>query len=515
MAKVVGPQDYGKRTIPDLLERSRMLGEERPILFDLTTRREFTFGEFLGLVAGAAARLLERYQPGDRVAVLASNCAEYFVLRYALSCAGLVEIALNGNHRGPILKHMLEITKPSAIVVQNRFLANLDSAVEGLPRIGRILEDQLKEMTSRPRNWEQRRHIELQPSDPARIVFTSGTTGRSKAVEFSHAYEVHTGERHVDLIGIGPRDRWLYVTPMFHIDAIYISSILFHTGGALLLAPKFSVSRFWRDAEDSSATYLSHLGATLGLLLKGDDPPPGCTLKVAVGGGASTVQIEEVERRFNIHVLEAFAMTECIACTINRFGQRRAGSAGRAIDGYEIAVVDGHDRILPHGDTGEIVVRSAEPSGLFTRYIGDPAATSHAMRGGWFHTGDLGLLDEEGYLTYRGRLKDAIRVKGENVSAMELEAIVELHPAVARSAAVGVASDIGDEEILLYVESTGVGPKPEKLRAFIAERAAAFLLPRYISVVERLPLTATGKVDKSELSREPSETTWVRQGPLV
>lgn len=276
----------------------------------------------------------------------------------------------------------------------------------------------------------------------------------------------------------------------------------------MLLAPNFSVSRFWRDVEESGATYFSYLGAILGLLLKGANPPLNCTLKVAVGGGASATQIEEVERRFNIHVLEAFAMTECIACTINRIDQRRLGSAGRAIDGYEIAIVDAHDTRLPHGETGEIIVRSAERSGLFTRYVGDPSATSQAIRRGWFHTGDLGVLDEDGYLTYRGRMKDTIRVRGENVSAMELEAIVDLHPAVARSAAVGTVSDIGDEEILLYVETAGVGLRPEKLCAFIEERAAAFLIPRYISMVEQLPLTVTGKVDKSELSREPSKTAW-------
>ena len=175
----------------------------------------------------------------------------------------------------------------------------------------------------------------------------------------------------------------------------------------------------------------------------------------------------------------------------------------RAIEGYEVAIANAEGELLPAGARGEILVRSDEPSGLFTRYVGDPAATARAMRNGWFHTGDLGDMDEDGYLTYRGRLKDAIRVKGENVSAIELEAIAELYPEVMRSAAVGVASDIGDEDILLYVEVSTAGIRSDGLKAFIAERAASFLTPRYIAVVERLPLTATGKVDKSRLSRNP------------
>ena len=126
---VLGPQAYERRTVPDLLERSRALGEERPVLFDVASSREFSFGEFLDLVAGAATKLLERFEPGDRIAVMASNGAEYFILRYALSCAGLVEVALNGSHRGPILAHMLDITQPRAIVVEERYAAHLDEAV--------------------------------------------------------------------------------------------------------------------------------------------------------------------------------------------------------------------------------------------------------------------------------------------------------------------------------------------------------------------------------------------------
>lgn len=501
----LGPQAYGERTVPDLLERSRALGEERPVFFDVASSREFSYREFLDLAAGAAAKLLERFEPGDRIAVMASNGADYFVLRYALACAGLVEVALNGNHRGTILAHMLDITKPRAIVVEDRFSAHLDDVDGGLGSIEWIHDGELRATVSDPSSWEERPRVDVAPDDPCRIVFTSGTTGPSKGVELSHAYEVHTGERHVGLIGLGPRDRWLYVTPMFHIDAIYIASILLHTGGAFAVAPDFSVSRFWCDVELSGATYLCHLGAILGLLLKGDDAPPGSTLKVAVGGGASVAQIEEAESRFGIHVIEAFAMSECIACTINRYGERRMGSAGRAIEGYEVAIAGADGARAAPGEWGEILVRSQEPSGLFTRYVGDPGETARAMRNGWFHTGDLGSMDEDGYLTYRGRLKDAIRVKGENVSAMELEAIADLHPDVMRSAAVGVASDIGDEDILLYVEAPTAGFGPDGLRAFIAERAASFLTPRHIAVVERLPLTATGKVDKSKLSRDPED----------
>jgi crotonobetaine/carnitine-CoA ligase len=495
-------QAFARRTVPDLLDRSRLFGLDRPILTTTPQQAEMRYGAFLERVAGAALALQRRFAPRSRIACMIGNSADYLILRYALSCAGLVEVAINGEHKDAVLRRMLATARPSAIVVADAFRDNLLGCGCDLGDIELIGEAELAAMTAETARWESRPTPDIGPADACRVLFTSGTSGWSKAVELSHGYEVFTGQRHVDLLDIGAGDRWLYVTPMFHIDAIYIFSILLHTGAAFVLAPRFSASRFWADVERSQATHLCYVGAILPILLKGGDGPPGHALRLAVGGGSTREQLALFERRFNVTVIEAFAMTECIACTFSTAADRRPGSVGRPVPGYEVAILDGSDAPCPPGIAGEIAVRTAEPCGLFTGYLGDPAATAHAMRNGWFHTGDLGTRDADGYFYYLGRIKDAIRVRGENVSAMELESIVDQHPDVAASAAVPVPSELGEDDILLYVElKPGRAPAARALFDHIAARVPRFMVPRYLRFVDRLPRTATEKVQKSALPR--------------
>jgi crotonobetaine/carnitine-CoA ligase len=508
-------QRFADRTVPDLLDRSRQFGEGRPILITTAPESTLNYGEFLERVAGSACYLAARWQPGTRVACLLGNGMPYFILRYALSCAGLVEVAVNGAHKGAVLLAMLAKAQPAAIIVADRFRDHLLGCGYDLASAEVIDERTLERIVATRIAWDNRPHVAPGPRDACRILYSSGTTGASKAVELSHAYEVYTGERHLGLIDISMSDRWLYVTPMFHIDAIYIFSILLHTGAALALAPDFSASRFWQDAERSQANLLCYVGAILAILLKGEGPGRRTTLRLAIGGGAAPQQIALFERRFGIDVIESYAMTECIACTFSPLAHRRAGSVGQAVPGYDVAVLDEKGARLPPGAIGEIAVRAEEDCALFTRYVGDPEATEHAMRGGWFHTGDLGTVDSDGYLYYRARMKDAIRVGGENVSAQELEAIADSHPAVAASAAIAVPAELGEDDILLYVEpKEGAEISGEQLFAFLAARAAKFMVPRYIRFMERLPRTATQKVQKSRLTPAIGPGTVKRPRPM-
>jgi carnitine-CoA ligase len=507
-------QALAQRTVPDLLDRSRRLGTDRPILITTEPQATLLYGDFLDRVAGAALVLARRFPPGSRIGCMFGNGVDYLILRYALACAGLVEVAINGQHKDLVLRHMITISNPAAIVVADAFHQNLEGCGYDLDGTELISEAELAAIVSARTDWEDRPRPEIRAGDACRILFTSGTSGWSKAVELSHGYEVYTGQRHVALLDIGVDDRFLYVTPMFHIDAIYIFSILLHTGGAFALAPRFSASRFWDHVQTTRASYLCYVGAILPILLKGKDAPQGHTLRFAVGGGSTKEQLEAFEQRFNVTVLEAFAMTECIACTFSTVSNRRLGSVGRPVPGYEVTVRDRDDRACGPGVPGEIAVRAGESSGLFTGYLGDAGATAQAMRGGWFHTGDLGMADADGYFYYLGRLKDAIRVRGENVSAMELEAIAETHPDVAASAAVPVPSELGDDEILLYVELRPErAPKANALFDHIAARASKFMVPRYIRFVDTLPRTATEKVQKAELPRTVDAACLSREGP--
>jgi crotonobetaine/carnitine-CoA ligase len=495
-------QELAKRTVPDLLDRSRLLGIDRPIVITTLPHATMRYGEFLERVSGAALALAQRFAPRTRIACMIGNSLDYLIMRYALACAGLVEVAINGRHKDVVLRQMLLKTKPSAIIVADAFRDNLLGCGYDLGGTELIGETSLATIASSTAHWEMRPAPEIHARDACRILFTSGTSGWSKAVELSHGYEVYTGQRHVALLDIGADDRWLYVTPMFHIDAIYIFSILLHTGAALAFAPNFSASRFWNDVQRSGATYLSYVGSILPILLKGNDAPQGHPLRIAVGGGSTREQLEMFEQRFNVKVLEAFAMTECIACTFSTIANRRIGSVGLPVPGYDVAILDQHDSPCDPGIAGEIAVRAQDPCGLFTGYLGDQGATVTAMRHGWFHTGDLGIRDGDGFFYYLGRIKDAIRVRGENVSAAELEAIADQHPDVEATAAVPVPSELGEDDILLYVEL-----KPDRavsarsLFDHIGAHAPSFMVPRYMRFVRRLPRTATEKVQKSALAR--------------
>jgi crotonobetaine/carnitine-CoA ligase len=522
----LGLQEFATRTVADLLDGARGFGDDWPLLVAASDGAALTYGAFLERVSGAACALRERFAPGSRIACMLGNSTDYLILRYALSCAGLVEVAINGQHRDMVLRRMLAAAGPTAIVVADPCRGHLLACGYDLGRTELIGEESLAAIAGATAPWESRPMPDIRAEDPCRILFTSGTSGWSKAVELSHGYEVFTGQRHVDLLDIGPEDRWLYVTPLFHIDAIYIFSILLHTGGAFVLAPRFSASRFWADVQRSGATYLCYVGSILPILLKGGDPPtllkggdppallkggdppPGHPLRMAVGGGTTREQLEGFEQRFNVTVLEAFAMTECIACTFNTAADRRLGSVGRPVPGYEVTILDGDGTSCRPGVAGEIAVRTREPCGLFTRYVGDPDGTARAMRHGWFHTGDLGSRDEDGYFYYLGRMKDAIRVRGENVSAIELESIADQHPDVAASAAVGVPAELGEDDILLYVElNPSRAPDARAIFDHIAARAPRFMVPRYLRFMERLPRTATEKVQKSALPRAVDSET--------
>jgi crotonobetaine/carnitine-CoA ligase len=504
-------QVFAERTVPDLLDRARVFGLDRDILLRAETGEALSYGAFLMRVAGAAQRLAARFPQGARIACLIANRVDYLILRYALSVAGLVEVAINGMHRDLVLRHMLLVSQPQAIFVADAFRENLMQCGYELSDAEVVSEAAFLDIARATAPWESRPMRHVSAKGACRILFTSGTSGWSKAVELSHAYEVYTGERHLALLDISIADRWLYTTPMFHIDAIYIFSILLHSGGALALAPNFSASRFWSDVERTQATYLCYVGSILPILLKGSDPPRPHSLRFAVGGGSTAEQISAFERRFGVTVLEAFAMTECIACTFSTVAECRLGAVGRPVTGYEVAIHGKDGTPCPDDVAGEIVVRTHEPCGLFTGYFNDREATERAMRGGWFHTGDQGRRDSDGYFYFLGRIKDAIRVRGENVSAIELEAICDGHPDVAASAAVAVPAELGEDDILLYVEpKPGVSLDCGRFFDYIAARVPAFMVPRYIRPAQCLPRTATEKIQKSDLPRTIDATCAVR-----
>ncbi|NNF28447.1 MAG: AMP-binding protein, partial [Gemmatimonadetes bacterium] len=336
--------------------------------------------------------------------------------------------------------------------------------------------------------------------------YTSGTTGPSKACRLSTRYVEGQGALMARCLGIEASDVLFCPYPLFHWDATIgtiVPALL--QGATAVIAPRFSASGFWRDVRRFGVTVFDFMGATLGFLYKQGprDDDGDTTARLGWGVPMPTFKAD-FERRFDVTLVEGYGSTEGGVMVFQEPGKDYpAGSCGEALPEFLVRVVDHEAQPLPPGRVGEIVVRPADPSNrllMMSGYFRMPDATAEAFRDGWFHTGDLGRLDTHGHLFFEGRKKDAIRRRGENISAFEVEQAVEEHPAVFEAAAYGVPSEHTEEEVALAVAlKLGAELSEDALLAHCRERMAPHMVPLYVRFVDRLPKTPTEKVAKTEL----------------
>jgi crotonobetaine/carnitine-CoA ligase len=236
-------------------------------------------------------------------------------------------------------------------------------------------------------------------------------------------------------------------------------------------------------------------------------------VRCAYGAPAPVAVLERFERRFGVELIEVYGSTELGACLQNRRGDRRIGSCGREAPHFIVEIHDEDDNPVGPGIEGEIVVRSREPHVMVEEYFGAPEETLVAFRNLWFHTGDRGRTDEDGWFYYIDRLKDAIRRRGENISSWEVEQVVNDHEAVAESAAIGIPSDLTEEEVMVVVvlQDDAVLPH-EALLDFCQERLPHFAVPRYVRFTGELPKNHAQRIQKQELRAEAvTVDTWDRE----
>jgi crotonobetaine/carnitine-CoA ligase len=234
--------------------------------------------------------------------------------------------------------------------------------------------------------------------------------------------------------------------------------------------------------------------------------------RVAYGAPAPVAVLGPFEERFGVQLIEVFGSTELCACVQNTVEERRIGSCGRAAPDCIVEIHDEHGRRVPPGVEGEFVVRPLEPHIIVEEYWGDPAATAEAFRGIWFHTGDRGKQDEDGWFTFVDRLKDAIRRRGENISSWEVEQVLNDNEAVEETAVVGVPSELTEEEVLAVVKlKPGYELTPEGLLDFAQARLPHFAVPRYVRFVDELPKNHAQRIQKPVLREQGVEDAWDRE----
>jgi crotonobetaine/carnitine-CoA ligase len=345
--------------------------------------------------------------------------------------------------------------------------------------------------------------VRRDPDAVSLILYTSGTTGPSKGVVLTHRANLRLSTAVVENVEIGPDDVLFTAFPLFHVAARFVSIVpAMLRGGRVVVHRRFSASRFWDICRAERVTAMHYLG-TLPMMLYKQTPSPrdrDHLVRVAYGAGMPSDIWQPFKDRFGVHhILELYGSTEQGITAINTRKREAPGTCGPPVPYASVEVHDQRGLPLPKESAGEIVVRPEEEGIFFHGYYGMAEETRRAWRNHWFHTGDQGRFDAAGNLVFLGRLKDSIRRRGENVSAFEVEQVADAHPAVAESAAVGVPSDLGEEEILLVVVPTDSPPDPAEVVHHCAERLPHFAVPRYVRIVDRLPKTPSHRVRKFEL----------------
>jgi len=378
--------------------------------------------------------------------------------------------------------------------------------VEGAQSLSRLLEG----VSSEAVEGEP-----LKGGDPLIITYTSGTTGWPKAVLNPHRAYIAAAMDLRDYVGLKPEDIIYTCLPLYHANPqVYCVLAALVTGGSIALAEKFSASRFWQDIRTYQATAFSYVGAVLPILLNQPEreEEKNSPAKKCFGGGAPKEVHEAVSRRFGLQVCELYGMSETGTWnTINRPGKIKPGSVGQVRESFEVKIFDDQDEEVPPGKVGEFAIRPKKPFIMFNGYYRMPEETLKDFGNLWFHTGDLGKVDGEGYFYFCGRKKESIRRGGENITPYEIEKILMDHPAVAEAAAVGVPDPILGEEIKAYlVLRAGQRVEPWELIATCEERLPKFMIPRYLEFVSSLPKTASEKVQKVSLKSRGIGSAWDR-----
>jgi acyl-CoA synthetase (AMP-forming)/AMP-acid ligase II len=491
-----------------LAERTRQRADHPFVLHE---GRRLGYAEFDRLTNRAAHALAALgVAKGDRVTLALGNSVEYLAAAFGTLKAGAILHPLNPALGAAELSYIVAHAAPRVIVTDAANLAALSagelrrSSSAALAAFGAGGGEVVDLDALVERSPDEPLAVRLGPDDPSTLLYTSGTTGKPKGVLFRHGSTGAAGKHFIEILGIGAADVVLAVTPLFHGNAWGAVVTALRAGGTVAFPKAFRASEFWPLVHESGATVLYTLGTILAILLRQEpsDLERRNPLRVILGLGSAPIR-DEVIRRFGVSdVAECFGSTDAGVVTMTPLGAApRRGSCGPAVPGVEIRVVDDDGKTLPPRQTGEIAIRS--PHGM-AEYFRDPEQTAEALRGGWFHSGDLGYLDEDGWLYFVDRKRDVIRRGGENMSSVLIEKTLCEHPKVAEAAVIGVPDPVLGQEVKAFI----VAKEPvaeEELRAFAAARLAKFQVPRLWEFRAALPKTPTQRVEKYKLRAESGE----------
>ncbi|TAH53125.1 MAG: o-succinylbenzoate--CoA ligase [Chloroflexota bacterium] len=499
----------------DWLAQRAMRSPERVALFFRDA--QWTWRELDARVNHVAAQLDARgISQNTRVAVLMQNSDAYVVLVHALARIGAVLVPINTRLTANEIEWQLNHVHARFLIYDNANSATAAQATQSISELRPISLDELQSLTFPPntkQSFNRKSKIENRKSEisnlqspvsnldsPHAILFTSGTTGKSKGAMLTYANHWWNAMGSALNLGLHDDDVWLLCMPLFHIGglAIVLRSVIY--GNPVVLHEAFDAGAVNRAFDEQRVTIVSLVSTMLRRVLdaRGEKPFPETLRAILLGGGPAPKDLLERCAEKNVPVVQTYGLTEAasqVATLAPSDALRKLGSAGKPLFGVELKIEhDARDKV------GEILIRGAT---VMQEYAEDAQATQRAFRGGWFHTGDLGYLDDEGYLYVLARRNDLIVSGGENIYPAEIENVLNAHPAILEAVVIGAQdAEWGQTPVAYCVVREKISANADELKMYCAEKLARYKIPSEFVFVENLPRNASGKILRRELAEQ-------------
>ena len=501
---------HTRRTIADALEAGSLAwGSKVAVSFGDC---DFSYSELWSRARRSARIFLNAgVEAGAPVLVMLDNTIEFIDAWLGLALAGAIQVPVNCEYRGEILRHQIKDSGAEIMLIDERYAERVNELEGDVGRLDRLLvsgsttpdsalpQQRWQDLFSTSPELPLQEVADIEEHEIVAIMYTSGTTGPSKGVRVAHAHAYTYAHLVAQALQLSREDVYFAPLPLFHIAGQWAQVYAcLQVGATAVIRRRFSVSDFWNVVRESGATASFLLGAMANFLARQEPKPDDADNSMNRVLMVPLVNdVDGFRQRFGVRVCTCYGSTEVNVPIISDYEVMDASSAGSAVPGFELRIVDDNDREVPDGRVGELVVRTLEPWLLATGYHGNPEATVRLFRNLWLHTGDAFRRDVEGRYLFVDRIKDYIRRRGENISSFEVERAVNAHPAVLESAAVAVKSEQTEDDLkVVVVPKPGMMIDPVELRSFLRVRVPRFMLPDIVEVVYELPKTPTGKIQK-------------------
>ena len=523
----VKPSGDGPSNLGQLLERRMSAAPDKHFLISEADGRRYSYTE-INAAVNRAARLLVHHgiAKGDAVSLLMPNSAEYVIAYFACWKLGAIAGPVNSLLKAHEIEFVISDSEAKALLVHSDFLPIVESVRNSLPALQAVIQfDDEAAATGKfaagPDNSSpvDSSSPKINLDSEAIIIYTSGTTGKPKGCLLTHGNLIANARQISEWLGFTKDDRLLSVMPLFHMNAVSVTTVAaLYAGASTVVSPRFSASRFWQIVSDFHVTSFGSVATMLSMLLTTypEGVPQGLKtdqVRFAMCGSAPVPAevLKRFEETFKCLVIEGYGLSEstCRSTFNPPDERRRAGSCGLAI-GNEMRVVDEEDREVADGELGEIVLRGEN---ILKGYYKNEEATATAFRGGWFHTGDIGYRDADGFFYIVDRKSDMIIRGGENIYPREIDEVLYQHPAVAAAATIGVPDSLYGEEVAAFIVlKHGTVLSSDEVISYCKERLADYKCPKTVRFVYEIPKGPTGKLLKRELAKQFQANAKPRSG---